>query len=143
MTWQDCLGKSVILTHNHRMNRILIAGSGDIALRFARNLSGNQRLFGLLRNPARQAELRAAGITPLMGDLDKPRSLHRLGGLAHTVLHFAPPPTAAPESGDAKRTPLVDTRTRNLLAALSQGKLPRRLIYISTRACTVTVMVQS
>ena len=114
------------------MNRILIAGCGDIALRVARNLPGQHSLFGLLRNPARQPELRAAGITPLMGDLDKPRSLHRLGGLAHTVLHFAPPPTTAHESADAKRAPLADTRTCNLLAALSQGRLPQRLIYIST-----------
>ena len=114
------------------MNRILIAGCGDIALRVARNLPGKHQLFGLLRNPARQAELRAAGITPLMGDLDKQHSLKRLGGLAHTVLHFAPPPTAVPETVNAKLTPLFDTRTRNLLAALSQGKLPQRLIYIST-----------
>jgi len=113
------------------MNRVLIAGTGDIALRVARLLSANYKLFGLLRNPARQNELRLAGITPLPGDLDKPGSLHRLSGLAHTVLHFAPPPTLTQTVGD-KHLPLQDTRTRNLLAALSQGRLPRQLIYIST-----------
>jgi len=108
------------------MNRILIVGCGDIALRVASLLRTRYRLFGLLRNPLRAFELRAAGIVPLAGDLDDPRSLHRLNGLAHTVLHFAPPPAAVGESA------VTDTRTRNLIAALSRGSLPQRLIYIST-----------
>ncbi len=113
------------------MNRILIVGCGDIALRVARLLSEKYTLFGLLRNPARQQESRSAGIIPVAGDMDKPSSLRRLRGLAHTVLHFAPPPTMSP-TDTAQDTALIDTRTRNLLAALSQGRLPQRLIYIST-----------
>ena len=108
------------------MNRILIVGCGDIAMRVARLLRARYRLFGLVRNPLRVSEMRAAGIVPLTGDLDEPHSLQRLGGLAHTVLHFAPPP-AAMGSGS-----VTDTRTRNLIAALSRGRLPQRLIYIST-----------
>jgi nucleoside-diphosphate-sugar epimerase len=108
------------------MNRILIVGCGDIAMRVARLLRARYRLFGLVRNPLRVSEMRAAGIVPLTGDLDEPHSLHRLGGLAHTVLHFAPPP-AAMGCGS-----VTDTRTRNLIAALSHGRLPQRLIYIST-----------
>lgn len=107
------------------MNRILIVGCGDIAMRVARLLRSRYRLFGLVRNPLRAAELRAAGIVPLAGDLDDPRSLQRLSGLAHIVLHFAPP-AAAGESA------VTDTRTRKLIAALSRGSLPQRLIYIST-----------
>lgn len=113
------------------MTRILIAGCGDIALRVARLLPANYTIFGLLRNPARVAELRAAGIIPFSADLDKPASLHRLSGLAHTILHFAPPPASSPTGANADAA-LIDTRTRNLLAALSRGHLPRRLIYIST-----------
>ena len=113
------------------MTRILIAGCGDIALRVARLLPDNYSLFGLLRNPARQAELRAAGIIPFPADLDNPASLQRLRGLAHTVLHFAPPPVSSPIE-PARDAIFIDTRTRNLLAALSQGRLPQRLIYIST-----------
>lgn len=105
------------------MNRILIVGSGDIALRVAPLLRGHCRLFGLARRAERFAELRAAGILPLPGDLDLARGLSRIAGLANTVLHFAPPPV-----GGGGR----DLRTRNLLAALSRGTLPRRLIYIST-----------
>lgn len=58
----------------------------------------------------------------MAGDLDNPHSLRRLAGLAHIVLHFAPP------SGNGSS----DTRTRNLLAALSSGARPRRMVYIST-----------
>lgn len=104
-----------------------MVGCGDIAMRVAPLLRGRYRLFGLVRNAARFNELRAAGITPLRGDLDDAGSLHQLAGLAHIVLHFAPPlsppsPLASP----------IDSRTRNLLAALSRGRLPKRLIYIST-----------
>ncbi|MEO6422593.1 MAG: SDR family oxidoreductase [Candidatus Nitrotoga sp.] len=104
------------------MKRILIVGCGDIAMRVAHLLSGHYRLFGLLRNTTRFAELRTAGITPLPGDLDNAHSLRRLTGLAHIVLHFAPPPNTGEN----------DTRTRNLLAALSRGTLPESIVYIST-----------
>ena len=121
------------------MNRILFVGCGDIALRVAGLLPAQHQLFGLLRNPERQGKLRAAGITPLPGDLDNPHSLRRLRGLAHTVLHFAPPPTpdqntSSPlyQRGAEGGFALKDTRTRNLLATLSKGRLPQRLIYIST-----------
>jgi nucleoside-diphosphate-sugar epimerase len=59
---------------------------------------------------------------PLVGDLDDRASLARIAGLADAVLHFAPPPNVGKQ----------DTRTRNLLGALSQEKLPKRLVYIST-----------
>jgi nucleoside-diphosphate-sugar epimerase len=121
------------------MDRILIAGCGDIALRVARLLSPRSRLYGLVRNPAYFAKLREAGIVPLLGDLDDRNSLQRVAGLANTVLHFAPPPAvertpSAPvsASGQKQQTAITDSRTRHLLAALSSGKLPQRLIYIST-----------
>jgi nucleoside-diphosphate-sugar epimerase len=104
------------------MERILIAGCGDIALRVARELCGRYRLFGLVRHAQRSAGLRTAGIIPLYGDLDVRHSLRRVAGLADCVLHFAPPPNEG--SGDL--------RTRHLLAALSRSKLPRHLVYIST-----------
>ncbi len=112
------------------MKRILIIGCGDIALRIAALLCSRYRLFGLVRNPDRFEALRAAGMVPLWGDLDEPRSLHQLRGLAHIVLHLAPPP------GEGER----DTRTKHLLAALSQAcpehgrrrRLPQRVVYIST-----------
>ena len=102
------------------MKRIVMVGCGDIALRVAPLLRGRYRLYGLIRNPAREAGLRAAGIIPVFGDLDDRASLARLASLADAVLHFAPP---APDKNNR------DLRTRNLLAVLNR---PVPLIYIST-----------
>lgn len=104
------------------MKSILLAGCGDIALRVAPLLRARYRLFGLVRNMQHATALRAAGIIPIAGDLDQRRSLTRIAGVAHIILHFAPPPN----SGTS------DSRTRHLLAALSRGTLPERLVYIST-----------
>lgn len=106
------------------MKRILIIGCGDIAMRVAPLLRGQYRLFGLARNQARYQALHQADITPVPGDLDNRHSLSRLAGLAHTVLHFAPPPS----TGNAA----TDIRTRHLLSYLSRGTSPERFIYIST-----------
>ena len=98
-------------------------GCGDIALRAARLLSPKFRLYGLTRNRDQYPMLRAAGITPIAGDLDHPRTLARLHLSPYAVLHCAPPPA----SGDD------DTRTRNLIASLAAARsLPRRIVYIST-----------
>jgi nucleoside-diphosphate-sugar epimerase len=107
------------------MKRILIVGCGDIALRVAGLLRNRYQLYGLVRNPLHVDKLRAAGIVPLMGDLDIPHSLDRLSSLSQIVLHFAPP---AAEGRDT----ISDMRTSNLIAALSRGKLPQKMIYIST-----------
>lgn len=106
-------------------------------MRVAQLLRGRYRLLGLARHRERFAQLRAAGITPIHGDLDDALSLHRIAGLADVVLHFAPPaganifsPATRVAPGASEAT--VDLRTRHLLAALSRRKLPGRLIYIST-----------
>jgi nucleoside-diphosphate-sugar epimerase len=112
------------------MHKILIIGCGDIALRIAGLLHPRYRLYGLVRNPAYLAKLRTAGITPIIGDLDQLHSLRNIAGLADTILHLAPPP--AVERTAKVPAALHDTRTRHLLAALSHGRLPQRLVYIST-----------
>lgn len=113
------------------MKKLLIIGCGDIALRFARLMDARYRIYGLVRNPDYFPILRAAGIIPILGDLDQPASLQRLAGLADTVIHLAPPP-AAERTSSATRQPAHDTRTRHLLAALSRSSRPKRLVYIST-----------
>lgn len=97
-------------------------GCGDVALRAAMLLKERCRLFGMARRKERFGALRGAGIVPMLADLDEPRSLRRLAGLADTVLHLAPPP------GSGAR----DTRTRQLLAVLSRDTPPKRLVYVST-----------
>jgi len=104
------------------MERLLIIGCGDIALRALPLLLPHYRVYALLRDPARHAEWRARGAISVAGHLDDRASLARIAGLADAVLHFAPPAAGG----------TTDTRTRNLLAALSQGALPKRLVYIST-----------
>lgn len=114
------------------MKRILIVGCGDIAMRVAPLLRRHYRLIGLARRAERFPELRVACISPLHGDLDDRASLARIAGLADIVLHFAPPPSGACQKNGDRGRPVIDTRTRNLLAALSHGKSPKHLVYIST-----------
>lgn len=105
------------------MRRLLIIGCGDVALRMVPLLRGRYRTYALSREPQRFATLRALGITPIRGDLDEPQTLHPLAGLAHDVVHLAPPPGRGAH----------DTRTAHLIAALAKGKsLPQQLVYIST-----------
>lgn len=104
------------------MKRLLIVGCGDVALRALPLLLPHFRVYALLRDPAKHAAWRARGAIPLAGDLDDRVSLARIAGLADAVLHLAPPATGG----------TTDMRTRNLLAALSSGALPKRMVYIST-----------
>lgn len=109
-----------------RRSRVLVVGCGDIGMRFARGLRDRVRVLALTSNPARLAELRALGLTPLLGNLDEPRSLARLAGLADRVVHLAPP---ASEAGAAWWR---DLRTHGLLRALRLRSLPTALVYAST-----------
>ena len=103
--------------------RILIVGCGDIGLRVAKQLCRNYRVFALTSQQSRFPELRGLGITPILGDLDKPETLWRLSGLAETVIHLAPPQNIGHR----------DSRTRNLTRILAQGPASvSRLIYVST-----------
>ena len=102
---------------------ILIIGCGDIGIRVAKRLSLGHRVFALTSSSHRFQELREAGATPILGNLDQPESLWRLAGLAQTVIHLAPP------QNQGNR----DHRTRNLLRILAQGSSAvRRLVYVST-----------
>ena len=105
------------------MKRVLIVGFGDIARRMVPLLRGRCRIYALSRRPEELAPLRAAGVTPIRGDLDAPDSLDALAGLAHDVVHLAPPPDRGAR----------DTRTAHLIAALARGaSLPQQFVYIST-----------
>ena len=105
------------------MQRLLLVGCGDIALRVADLLRHRVRLVGLTRHRDDVRRLRSHGIVPLHGDLDDRRSLARLDLGCSAVLHCAPPPS---EGRD-------DPRTRNLLAALSGARIiPRHFVYLST-----------
>jgi nucleoside-diphosphate-sugar epimerase len=90
------------------MTRLLIVGYGDIARRAAPRLEARYAVQPLSRRHG--------------FDLDRAETLAVLQG-AGAVLHCAPPPNTGSQ----------DTRTRNLLAALSKGRiLPARFVYVST-----------
>lgn len=101
---------------------LLIVGCGDVGLRVARLLRGRWRIVALTSSAGRIAELRAAGVVPLLGDLDRPATLGRLAGIADAVLHLVPPPSAG----------TTDPRTRHLVRALARRGGVRRLVYGST-----------
>jgi nucleoside-diphosphate-sugar epimerase len=105
------------------MRRLLVVGFGDIAQRMVPLLAGRWRVYALARDPRRFPLLRALGVTPVRGDLDRQGTLAPLAGLAHDVAHLAPPPARGAR----------DTRTAHLIAALAKGgSLPQHFVYIST-----------
>jgi nucleoside-diphosphate-sugar epimerase len=122
------MGLMGALPARFRRERVLIVGCGDVGQRAAAVLGAGRRvtLRALTSSPDRRAELRARGITPLLGNLDDARSLARLAGLATRVLHLAPPPSG--ESVDWR----LDPRTRGLVRALIRRSLPSTLVYGST-----------
>ncbi|MGV8805413.1 MAG: SDR family oxidoreductase [Polaromonas sp.] len=113
------------LPSRFRRQRLLIVGCGDVGLRVASQLPRRLTLMALTSSLERVPALRAAGITPLQGNLDAPATLRRLAGLATRVVHLAPPPGEHP---DWRRDP----RTLALLRALRLRSLPQSLVYGST-----------
>ncbi|RZL83863.1 MAG: NAD-dependent epimerase/dehydratase family protein, partial [Variovorax sp.] len=109
-----------------RRERVLIVGCGDVGLRAAGMLGGRVRLIALTSSAGKVARLRAAGVTPVVGDLDQAPTLRRLAGIATRVLHLAPP--AREEGAQWWR----DARTTALVRALAQRSLPAALVYGST-----------
>ena len=113
-----------------RRQRVLIVGCGDVGLRTAGQLGAPQgqrvRLMALTSSPERVRLLRACGITPLQGNLDDLVSLKRLAGIAHRVIHLAPPPTDRQGGSDR------DPRSLALVRALRLRTAPQALVYGST-----------
>ena len=104
-----------------RKTRGLIVGCGDVGLRLLtqqRHLSWRV----LTSSAERVPELRALGVVPLVGNLDAPQTLRRLAGLAHRVVHLAPPPTQGK----------TDARTHALTRALLRRSAPSTVVYGST-----------
>jgi nucleoside-diphosphate-sugar epimerase len=99
--------------------RLLILGCGDVGMRLLPLLRARYRVFAVTRDRDDIGAQRAAGAVPVLADLDRPGTLRRLAGLAHTVLHLAPPP------GEGER----DRRTRNVTAILPEGA---KVVYVST-----------
>jgi nucleoside-diphosphate-sugar epimerase len=100
----------------------LLVGCGDVGMRVARQLRGRVSLLALTSSATRLEQLRACGITPLMGNLDNRASIQRLSGVASRVIHLAPPP------GTSRHDP----RTLALMRVLRLRTPPQSLVYGST-----------
>jgi len=105
-----------------RRPAVLIVGCGDVGLRVVKLLCTHWRVLALVRRPEQAPALRAAGAVPLVGDLDAPHTLARLGGAADAVVHLAPPPAQG----------ATDARTAHLLQALARKGRVQRVVYAST-----------
>lgn len=105
-----------------RRERVLIIGCGDVGLRVAGRLPSQVRVLALTSSPGRIEELRAKGLTPLVGNLDGFQSLRRLAGIATRIIHLAPPPSAG----------WADSRTLALVRALRLRTKPVSVVYGST-----------
>ena len=105
-----------------RRASLLIVGCGDVGMRVLRLLGGRWNVLAVTSSPDRREALRRAGAQPLLGNLDDPATLGRLGALADRVLHLAPPPAHGH----------TDPRTAHLLRALARGGRVQHLVYGST-----------
>ena len=114
------------LPSRFRKERVLIVGCGDVGQRAAKQLVGRTKVMALTSSPDKLADFRAQGITPVLGNLDFPKTLQRLSGWATRVLHLAPPPS------DRVGEWSTDPRTLNLARALKKRMLPQSLVYGST-----------
>lgn len=106
-------------THAFAKPRLLIIGCGDVGMRLLPWLRQRFRVFAVTSQTTRKDELRAAGATPIVADLDQPATLARLTALARWVVHLAPPQSEG----------ITDRRTRHLAAILPDRAT---LVYVST-----------
>ena len=105
-----------------RRTQVLIVGCGDVGMRTLPQLIKHCRVVVLTSSTEKIQALRDGGARPLLGDLDDPKTLYRLAGLSHKLLHLAPPAAQGRE----------DQRTRSLLRALALRKPPEKIVYGST-----------
>jgi nucleoside-diphosphate-sugar epimerase len=94
-------------------------------MRVAAQLQGRVALRALTTSAERTPELRAQGIVPLTGNLDRPATLRRLAGLGTRVIHLAPP-------GETPGAWWRDFRTQALLRSLALRSSPQSFVYAST-----------
>jgi len=100
-----------------------IVGCGQVGREVARReLDEGRTVAALARSAERSNELRALGILPVPGDLDRIDTLVNLPIAESGVYYFAPPPGHG----------TIDSRMRNFIAAINMAPRPRRIVVIST-----------
>ena len=71
------------------MRRLLIIGCGDVGARLIPLARPRYRVYALTRDGAQCAALRARGVTPIVGDLDKPHTLSALAAVVYILATLA------------------------------------------------------
>lgn len=105
------------------MQRVIIVGCGDIGRRVAVLWHARgATVIGIVRHAAKAAELRAIGIEVVRADLDRPETLKQIDFSSSLLYYFAPP---APAGAN-------DVRMRAFLDLLAEGRIPQKIVYIST-----------
>lgn len=108
--------------------RVLIVGCGYVGLPLGAELVRQGReVFGLRRSAGATAELQAAGITPLLGDITQPDSLAKIPASFDWVVNCVASSHGGVE--DYRRVYLEGTR--NLLAWLAATP-PKKFVYASS-----------
>jgi nucleoside-diphosphate-sugar epimerase len=107
--------------------RVLIVGCGYVGLPLGTELARQgHEVFGLRRSPAAEAELRAAGISPLFADITQPEALKPLPGGFDWVVNCV----AAGSDAEQYRQIYLDG-TKRLLEWLAPNP-PRKFVYTSS-----------
>jgi nucleoside-diphosphate-sugar epimerase len=108
--------------------RVLIVGCGYVGLPLGVELiRQGHEVFGLRRSADGEAELKAAGIQPLVGDITKPEDLEKLPGPFDWVIN-----TVSSTKGGVEEYKQVYLQgTRNLLDWLAKSP-PKKFVYTSS-----------
>lgn len=108
--------------------RVLIVGCGYVGLPLGADLvKQGHEVFGLRRSPGAEAELRSAGIKPLMGDITKPDQLAQLPASYDWVVNCV----SASSGGAEEYREVYLQGMRNLIAWLGAAP-PKKFIYTSS-----------
>jgi nucleoside-diphosphate-sugar epimerase len=108
--------------------RVLIVGCGYVGLPLGAELvKQGHEVFGLRQSPGAEAELRSAGIKPLLGDITKPDQLAQLPAAYDWVVNCV----SASGGGVEEYREVYLQGTRNLIAWLGAAQ-PKKFVYTSS-----------
>lgn len=102
---------------------LAIVGCGDVGLRVAKLAAAEQiNVQAFSRGNKIPLDTAIPGVVFRQCDLDDPEHLGGMNLQGAALLYSAPPPGGG----------VIDTRSRNFLAALTAGSTPAKIVYIST-----------
>jgi nucleoside-diphosphate-sugar epimerase len=108
--------------------RVLIVGCGYVGLPLGGELvKQGHEVSGMRRSPGAETEMRAAGITPIVGDISRPAELARLSPAYDWVVNCV----SAGGGGAAEYREVYLEGTRNLIEWLAAGGL-KKFVYTSS-----------